>query len=350
MQIKPDQLNQQMGRNIAPCYALSGEEPLQMRELGDLVRQRLRAWGAVERQIFEIADKGFDWAVFAHEVASRSLFASRRLIELRFGRTPDAAASAALRDYLARPVADLSLLITLPKLTARDQKSAWFNALDSAGVIVTVRPLDERALPAWIVQRGRHYGLQLEGEAVSYLALRTEGNLLAADQELVKLQLLYGAAKITLDEVREAIGSSARYDVFALGEAIGSGDTARVVRIIDTLRGEGGDPLLALWAVGREIRGLFAVTHGAQAGESVQEFERRHQLWGNRRQQLQQRARHSSPQLWFCWLQRLGEIDRLAKGIGHGNAWDELLCLALDICCLRQAHCGNVHDGRASRG
>jgi hypothetical protein len=34
-------------------------------------------------------------------------------------------------------------------------------------------------------------------------------------------------------------------------------------------------------------------------------------------------------------LTRLARLDALAKGIGRGNAWDELLALALALCGSR---------------
>jgi DNA polymerase-3 subunit delta len=193
VQLKPDQLAAALGRGLAPVYLLAGEEPLLVADGADAVRRAARAAGHDERVVHEV-ERGFDWNVLAGEASSLSLFAQRRLIELRLGsgKLSDEGATA-LIDYLAAPPPDVVLLLTAETLDKRARSSAWYAACDRAGVVVYAWPLDAAGLPRWLIGRARDKGLTLDEPAAALLADLTEGNLLAAAQELDKLAV--GAAR-----------------------------------------------------------------------------------------------------------------------------------------------------------
>ncbi|MFX9011952.1 hypothetical protein ABTN18_19415, partial [Acinetobacter baumannii] len=83
-------------------------------------------------------------------------------------------------------------------------------------------------------------------ETLQFLADRMEGNLLAAHQEIMKLSLLYPTGPLSMAQVQAAVLDVARYDVFKLNEAMLGGDPARLLRMLDGLRGEGEAEVLVL--------------------------------------------------------------------------------------------------------
>jgi DNA polymerase-3 subunit delta len=105
--------------------------------------------------------------------------------------------------------------------------------------------------------RAKQLRVEIEPAAAQLIVDRVEGNLLAAKQELEKLSLLADGQSISADLVLRSVGDSARYDVFQLAEAAAAGDAARALRVLLGLKSEGVEPTLILWALVREVRGLW---------------------------------------------------------------------------------------------
>ena len=233
MKLSPAQLGKHLQGTLAPIYVVCGDEHLLCQEACDAIRAATRAQGFSERQVFHV-ETGFDWGQLIEAGASLSLFAEKRLIELRIpnGKPGDKGA-AALLDYLARPAEDTVLLISLPKLDGSTQKTKWAKALiDGKDVqFLQIWPVDAAQLPQWIRQRLAQAGLSADQEAVELIAARVEGNLLAAAQEIEKLKLLADAGQISADTVQAAVADSARYDVFGLIDAALHGQAAHALHV-----------------------------------------------------------------------------------------------------------------------
>ncbi len=260
-QIRSGELDAQLARTLAPIYAIHGDEPLLALEAADAVRAAARRGGYAERQVLEPA-RGFDWSEFTHAAASQSLFAEKKLIELRLpGGKPGVDGAAAIAVYCAAPAPDHLLLVSLPRLDRPAQGSAWFGALGRAGVVVDVYPVDRARLPAWIATRLARQKQSAAPEVLEFIADRVEGNLLAAYQEVQKLGLLTPEGPLSMDVASEAIAEVARYDPYLAAEALVAGDTARYLRIIEGLRGEGEQPTFVLFAISSA---LFALRGGAR--------------------------------------------------------------------------------------
>ncbi len=193
MRIRPEQLNAALQKGLAPVYFISGDEPLQLGEMADAVRKAARQAGFETREIFS-ADTGFEWNELAVSADSLSIFADKKIIDLRLpSGTPGTEGSKALITYCERLPEDTLLLITAGKLASASLKTRWFQALDKAGCVIQVWPLEGQDLIRWLQQRMQSRGLQAEAEGLRTLAARIEGNLLAAAQEIEKLYVLYGA-------------------------------------------------------------------------------------------------------------------------------------------------------------
>jgi DNA polymerase-3 subunit delta len=280
------------------------------------------------------ADTGFDWDAMLFEARGMSLFAERRILDLRIPGTKVGDAGAkALTAYAQEPSADNLLLISMGKPEGRTP-TKWLTSLETAGALVQVWPVDHGQLPAWIGRRMQSRGLQPSREAVQLLADRVEGNLLAAAQEIDKLALLVGKGPLDAQQVAEAVADSARYGNFELLEAAMAGDGVRVTRILDGLRGEGTEPLAVLGTFMWEVRNLAAMAREATRG-GVDAVIARHGVWEKRKPLVRaalQRHTERRFQRALVWGAR---IDRMVKGQETGNPWDELLQLALFIAGVR---------------
>lgn len=330
MRLKSEQLASHCNKTFLPVYVISGDEPLQVQEAADTLRAAARRHGFVERQVMEVA-RGFDWNLLAQEADSLSLFAERKLIDLRMSPKPGDAGAKALSAYCERLPEDTALLITCGKLDRNALRSKWVQALEGAGALIQIWPVDARNLVDWVQRRMRARGLQPSREAATLLADRVEGNLLAAAQEIDKLVLLNGEGRIGPDAVAAAVSDSSRFDVFGLVDAALAGDGARVARMFAGLRAEGVAPALMSWALGREVRALAGMAEEVAAGEAIESVLTRHRIWDRRKPLLRSALKRHRPQAWRALVLASGRCERLAKGAAAGSAWDELLQLGLRV-------------------
>lgn len=330
MRISTEQLQQHLARDLKPLYAVFGDEELLALEAADRIRARARTDGYTERYVLT-ADSGFKWSELAFAGSSQSLFATRRILELRIptGR-PGNDGAEALQRYCDALPPDTVTLVQLPGIEWRAQKAAWFESLERAGVAVEAKAVTRKALPDWIAGRLRAQNQEADSDTLDFIADRVEGNLLAAHQEVQKLALLFPAGAIAHEQAHEAVLDVARYDVSNLREALLEGDVLRLARMIDGLKSEGTAPPLVLWAVAEEIRAIGRVLEGIAAGRTPPQLWRDAKVWGAAHQALmQQHCRRFSHEQVEAGIVHAARVDRMVKGLIRGDLWDELLQLTL---------------------
>ncbi len=339
MRISAEKLSAALGRGLAGVYLVSGDEPLLIDESLDAIRAAARAAGYLDRRVFFI-ERGFSWDELQHAAQSLSLFSERRLFELRMpGGKPDKGA-ALLQDLAARPPPDVIFLIATEKLDKKAAEAEWVRAVEKHGVWVPVWPVDTAAMPDWLRARARALKIDLEPAAAQLIVERVEGNLLAAGQELDKLRLLQPDKPIGAELVLRSVGDSARYDVFQLAEAAAAGDAARALHVLSGLKSEGVEPSLILWALVRELRGLWQAREAKRLRSNV-----RGSGW-NLAAAPSPRALARTAKLPLARLMlQSSRTDRVIKGLAPGDAWGAITGLTGAIAGALQA---SAESGRVS--
>ncbi len=334
MKQRPDQLAAHLRKTLLPLYLVYGEEPLQAQEAADAIRAAARTQGYSERECLTV-ETGFDWETLRQRAASRSLFANRRLLDLRLGNAkPGDAGTKVLSEYATRPAEDTILLITAGKLDWSTQKTRWFTALDSAGIVVACTPMELRQLPIWIEKRLQARGLAPTSEAVALLSDRVEGNLLAAAQEIEKLALTVTDRQLTVEAVLATVGDSSRYSVYDLVDAALLGQPERVARILHGLHGEGVEPVLINWVLHQEIRVLTAMAFARNQRQSLEAIFAAYKVWDKRKPLLSQALQRLTFIQCRQLLRACAEVDQAIKGAITGSPWDALLVNSLRLAGL----------------
>jgi DNA polymerase-3 subunit delta len=308
------------GPDLKPAYLIAGEEHLLVLEAADALRARARARGFNEREVLD-AETHFDWDALARAGASMSLFASRRLIDMRLPTgKPGKEGSDAIVDYCENPPPDTVLMIVANQWSKQQQAGAWVNAIERVGIVVPVWPLKADELPDWIGQRMASRGLKPDRAAIEALAARVEGNSLAAAQEIDKLVLLHGSKPLDANTLEELVTDSARFDVFKLIDAALEGDTARTVRVLHGLRAEGEQvPALMGWVLNQ----LQLIARLASNSNLSSAFRSEH-VWPARERVYRQALARADRAHWEKCLIQAARVDRLSKGRGWGDPWREL--------------------------
>jgi len=334
MRLKPEQLKQHLQKTLLPVYIVSGDEALITQELTDQIRSAARTQGFDERETHQI-DAKYDWGLLLESANALSLFSERKILELRIdsGKPGDKGGKALLA-LLERPNPDNIYLLVLPKIDKGVQNSKWFKALDKVGAFIAHWPIERPQLPGWIANRLRGYNLKADSEALALLADRTDGNLLAAAQEIEKLRML-GLENISLEDIEGSVTDASRYDVFALGEAAFKGDCTRGLHILSVLEAEGLHALQPLAILANDIRLLFSFTQLTNSG--VNDDKALQQLkvfWPKKQTQIKAAARRLSANNVQQSLILCKQIDFASKNLLQDDAWRLLSQLILKLCGL----------------
>ena len=331
MQLRPESLAAQLERGLPPVCVVYGDELLSI-EAADAIRAAARRHGFDERET-QVAGPGFAWDQLLAATANLSLFGGRKLIDLRIPTgKPGTEGAEALKRLAAAPSSDTALLVCLPDLSWQEEKAAWLTALGEAGWIVKSPTPSLDQLPGWLAARLKRQNQSADRETLQFLAERTEGNLLAAHQEVLKLGLLYPERALSSEEVRSAVLNVARYDLDGLRDALLKRELPRYARTLEGLRQEGEALPLVLWAISEEVRALTQVKRGSAAGQPQAALFKEAKVWGPRQNAIGKAVGHLRLEQLDAAMRQLALIDRMIKGVATGNPWTEFLRLGMALC------------------
>ncbi|MDP1596582.1 MAG: DNA polymerase III subunit delta [Methylotenera sp.] len=331
MRLAQAQLETHLKQGLQPLYVLVGDEPLAQRECLDAIRAAARTQGFDERNSLTV-ERNFNWQQIQSFGQSISLFSSRRLLEINIPNgKPGIEGSKALQALAAKALPDTTVVIILPTLERDAKNSAWFAALDTKSQTITLNEIDAANLPKWIANRLAQQGQHTSVQTLAFLAHQVEGNLLAANQEVQKLGLLYPQGELSDTTVREAVLNVSRYDAFQLGEAVLAGDAERTVRILQGLQDEGENAVAVMNPLLWVLRPLLRIKQAEMRGENLTSAMTNARIYGDKQALVKRALARLSLRQLEATLQKLADIDKTAKGVMLGDAWLEIsrLCFGL---------------------
>jgi len=331
-----NQLATHLNQGLAPLYVVGGEEPLLAQESLDAIRDAARRAGYAERDVLDV-DRGFNWQQVADACASMSLFASRRIVQVNLPTgAPGTEGSKLLQQLVPQLSRDTLLILHCGPIDWRSRQGGWYQALETAGAALYFEPMKAAEFPGWLAARSKAAGLQIDAEALKLLGERTEGNLLAAAQDIEKLRLLFPAQPIGVEDLSQAVADSARFEAFDLNDRALSGDGAGAVRSLERLREEGFAALELLGALVWSLRQLskaalaYARTRDAQAACYDAGIQK-----GRMAPYLKALPRIRAGEV-MDWLRLCAHIDQSVKSGREAAAWEDLLTLVLAVSGTRK--------------
>jgi DNA polymerase-3 subunit delta len=341
------------GFEIKPVYLLYGEEPLFLRDCHDGLRTQLQQQGYLTGDFYEV-DANFNWQTLQMATQAGSLFSEQRMILVAMPKgAPGVLGTQFIQDWCAQALRhtqssalpEMVLVFVCERLDARQSKSKWVSAIESAGLVVQAKSVPQSALPAWCQQKALTLGLQLDLEAATLLAQRVEGNLLAADQELLKLSLLFadvnhnanaqtqGVVQISAQTIVENVVDQAHYQLFALGSAMLQGQVANSMQRLTRLREEGVEAPIILWLLTTEIRQLSALHQLTMSMSLTQAFKQLH-VWSSKQAEYSAALKRKKGD-WSIFLRQALQIDLMIKGLtptlNADEIWQSLAQLIMDM-------------------
>ena len=339
MELKPEQLAGHLADGLLrPAYLIAGPEPLRVLEAADAVRAAARAQGTTEREVFEAeGQREPDWNGLQASFRAPSLFASRRLIEVRLpSGKPGKEGAAVLGEFCEAPPADVTLMVVAGDWSLKQHGGKWSEAIARVGVVSVCWAVKPHELAGWIERRLRSHGLNADSAAVQVLADRVEGNLLAAAQEIDKLALLADGQPLDAERMQGLVADAARFDVFRLLDAAMNGQGVQVSRMLDGLRAEGVAVPALLGMVVMELQRCAALAFAAKRGGNMAAEFKAQRIWDSKQAVYRRALQRHDARHWEAFVAQAGRVDRIAKGRGRpghdpADAWVALERLLLAV-------------------
>lgn len=335
MRILAQDLPQHLKRGLANCYFIFGDEPLQQSESIDAIRLAAKQQGYTEREVFQLTSN-FEWASLFSSVDTPSLFSEKRLIEccLNDGKIGKGIADTLAKLGTLSHSTSILFLFSASKLDTKIQQSKGFSALEQRGITICARSLSPKETFVWIEKRLAAAGFQTTPQVTQELLQRTEGNLLATSQVITKLQLCVDPQQtpvLSIENIRAIIDTDTRFTIYDLVDASLSGSVERTSRIFSSLKDEGIDPILVLWAITREVRTIVAIFCKMKGGQISSALLSEQGVWKHREPLIKTFINRFSLSSLQKILLQSKKIDDIVKGRMQGSAWDSLfpICLTL---------------------
>jgi len=325
------QLDSHLNRSLAKVYLVAGDEPLLVDEALEQVRAAAMRAGFSSREL-HTADRSFKWVDLLAGADNLSLFATRKIVEIRLATPkPGDDGSETIAALCEREDPDTLVIVAVGEKLGQASRSTWVKAIEQHGAVVEIWPIERGELPRWIQQRATGLKLKLTPAAAQSLAERVEGNLLAADQEIKRLALTAAGREIDEAEVLEFVANNSRFDVFALADAVLAGETGRTFRILSGLRAEGVHPVQISWVLNRDISLLARLEYAVRHGDNLEGVLLRSGVW-QRRQPLVKKAlsKFKAPRLKTL-LAEAARVDAALKGVFPAEPWTTLTDLLVAL-------------------
>lgn len=313
---------------------INGNEPLLVEEALDVIRQTLSTVGFSERIKYQL-EAGFDWSTITGIGMEMSLFSERRIIELRVPGKLGTAGTKAVTEYCGKPSQDDILLLIMPYLDKRQRQAKWAKVVDGVGWIADSYEITPQQFPGWLKQRLQSRALRVESGVIEMLTEQLEGNVLAAAQEIDKLQVLAKDGAVTLELLTQSLADQARFDVYALSDVCLSGNLARALRIKNRLKSEGIEPVIVVWALVREIRLLATISAALTAGQNKSMLFKQNRVWSKREPMVNAALQRINSTRWYQLLEQAALLDQTVKGQRFsdvGTVWYQIEQLCAAIC------------------
>jgi DNA polymerase-3 subunit delta len=332
LKIPARQLDRHLRDRLARAYLIAGDEPLLVDEAAEAVRAAARKHGFDSREL-HVVDRAFRWAELAAGADNLSLFATRKIVELRMATPrPGDAGSRTIAELCENEDPDRLLLVVVgEKLDSSAARAAWAKSIEEHGIVVEIWPIERSELPRWVQERARAAGLKLTQPAAQLLAERVEGNLLAADQEIKRLALVAAGREVDEPEVLESVANHSRFDVFRLTDAVLAGDAERAFKVLWGLKGEGVTPVLVGWALSREIGLLARLQYAAAHGENLDSALQRLGVWRRRQALMKQAIARYRRHDFRTLVSQSAAVDGMIKGVTEAKPWEALTGLLIAL-------------------
>lgn len=344
MKINTSQLETSLKQKIYPVYLLSGDEPLLLNKAKQQIYAYAKNQGFTHKEIVDIenANNSNSWEKFNFLALNQSLFITQQIIEVRLLHAKlGVHGGKILASYAKNPVIHNLVVLTMPKIDSTTTKTKWFKEIEEHCVFLPIWPLNAHELPTWIAKNAQQLNVKITHNSCLLIAEYTQGNLLATQQELEKLSLLYGNNFITDEQVIASLNNNSRFTCFDLMDVFYKNKQimptakkiALTIEILENLQAEDQEPTIILWAISRELRLWIDckknLDNPTQLNKILASYS--YKLPPDRQNSIKTISKIIPENVLQHAFQTANEIDYMIKGLNKNNVWTAFQQLIIEI-------------------
>ncbi len=318
MQCYPHVLQQQLNSKIAPVYLLFGNESFLIEESATLIREKIRSQEVDYYKINQSEQR--DWlSSFKNTNGQSSLWSKGQCYEILFPAKISAGDVSCLTSLFEEDLPETYLILKIGSLTRQQQQAKWFTKIQQIGVTVPHWSIPLHAFSKWVSLRAASHGLQLTSDQLNNIVAHTEGNALAAAQEIERLTLYM----LDASSASSSLSQQSQYEVFDLIIAAVNQQSERLLKVLVSLKEISAIPLpLLLWTLSSSLRAFLNCAY--QPSINHQRLFKQAGIRESVYAQYAQASQTIQPALCTELLSRLTKIDQNLKTGEETFAWEQI--------------------------
>ncbi len=323
--------SRELQKNQQSKFLLLGDEALSRKEAFDIIRQFAKEQTYTEKLSFTV-DRYFKWDQCASSLHSQGLFSQKRIIEIIIpsGKI-NAEGGESFYEIIQNFSQDDLIVVHLPQIDKETKLQKWFKEIEKIAYTIRLDEIKPSELPFWLKKRASLLSINLDEGSIQLISQFVHGNMLAADQELNKLALLFPNQSISYQKVSQSISNVSRYDAFELTEYVLNGEQMKTISTLNFLKEEGQNPISITSSLSWVLKPMLEIKELDFRGQSLENHLTKSRIFGDKLLFTKKALSFFSLKHLRAAIQKLSEIDKISKGVSPGDAWLETtrLCLGL---------------------
>ena len=323
--------SKELQKNQQSKFLLLGDEALSRKEAFDIIRQFAKEQTYTEKLSFTV-DRYFKWDQCASSLYSQGLFSQKRIIEIIIpsGKI-NAEGGESFYEIIQNFSQDDLIVVHLPQIDKETKLQKWFKEIEKIAYTIRLDEIKPSELPFWLKKRASLLSINLDEGSIQLISQFVHGNMLAADQELNKLALLFPSQSISYEKVSQSIANVSRYDAFELTEYVLNGDQMKTISTLNFLKEEGQNPISITSSLSWVLKPMLEIKELDFRGQSLENHLTKSRIFGDKLLFTKKALSFFSFKHLRAAIQKLSEIDKISKGVSPDDAWLEItrLCLGL---------------------
>ena len=323
--------SKELQKNQQSKFLLLGDEALSRKEAFDIIRQFAKEKTYTEKLSFTV-DRFFKWDQCASSLSSQGLFSQKRIIEIII---PSGKINAEGGDSFYKILQNLTqndlLVVHLPQIDKETKFQRWFKEIEKIAYTIKLDEIKPTELAFWLKKRASLLTIDLDEESIQLISQLVHGNMLAADQELNKLALLFPGQSISYEKVSQSISNVSRYDTYELTDYVLNGDQMKTLLTLNFLKEEGQNPISITSSLSWVLKPMLEIKELDFKGQSLENHLTKSRIFGDKLIFTKKAMSFFSLKHLRAAIQKLSEIDKISKGVSPGDAWLETMRLCLGL-------------------
>ena len=323
--------SKELQKNQQSKFLLLGDEALSRKEAFDIIRQFAKEKTYTEKLSFTV-DRFFKWDQCASSLSSQGLFSQKRIIEIII---PSGKINAEGGDSFYKILQNLTqndlLVVHLPQIDKETKFQRWFKEIEKIAYTIKLDEIKPTELAFWLKKRASLLSIDLDEESIQLISQLVHGNMLAADQELNKLALLFPGQSISYEKVSQSISNVSRYDTYELTDYVLNGDQMKTLLTLNFLKEEGQNPISITSSLSWVLKPMLEIKELDFKGQSLENHLTKSRIFGDKLIFTKKALSFFSLKHLRAAIQKLSEIDKISKGVSPGDAWLETMRLCLGL-------------------